>query len=1815
MLTNKLGTDLSYPDNIALGGPFYAETASEIVPVIEAVAALLNARPSASEAVSVSEATDERLHLTVGLPEGVPLAEYVDFSEQLRLLETVFLDEDVTPIFRLTLEEALSVVLSESATPSVGRDLAVTEAVALIEAERDAQAMRPHVSEIVRLEESLSIGAEPIVSHDGTVEIRFPWAMHLDELLDFENWKITPLRGAFPIGISAITPLTTPIQEGHGAAVVSATNTTTDLALDTAIPPMVGSYLVIFGAYYEVLATGGGLVTVEGVLPPYPYVIPWNEVVVNGVTLTVTRPINHGFYRVDGEHFRTTGGTPVVVSQEFEAAVSKPRLVGAELLLDGQLLLTFSQIMRPDPALTDPAEYRIDGPTAVKVLRVETFGTNQITLYTQGIDSGAYSIVVNALGTPKDFAGNPIDPVWNTAAFTGAAAYSVRSIFTDHGPISKPPLTLQAGATGSIASFTEVALPTAVLNPALVGKYLTLAGSTNSGTYRISAIIPGSPPKVRVQASFTVPDAGPLTWEIFDPRNGQIADDPADVAVTVGGLPVTPEAVLGLLGQVVLPARPAHGSDVKIDYSWVRNPEVEMRRLNAKEFRLNNWNRDNGRPNDVNQHKYRFNNVLTVPASYNADDLQVNLPQPVQRDLKYRAYERAYTALLNDPNLLTLNNPNHRIAFPPLERPVSATFVTYDALALPEASSPSWSRYGAGTATLDNGELVVQDTAAGPFPSGEPVFWERLEDSTFPHVLAMTWRMRITAVPGSEGVFTGVCVGYSGETRALVMGYLEVGGVKQIGILKRGYGNDPSQAAGWTGGVDATLNPTGLPADFDWTVEHSYRLFRALDGTVRIYVDGEVVEILRVLEDELPFLEELAAPFDALEGIWWGSLSRPATNTSRWTFVRYEILPTNPKQIEPSIYVSYEGTTAPEDASQPWTPIGYHGTETIVGGNLVLDSTSATDAATESTVGLVGGDFKGFMKLEPLLGASSENVLDVNVQLRTWTHGITNNAVTAAIDDGDRLIQLCFFPDKAAPKLSYGGRSFPDEWTPLPWTKTVVQNATAAMLGRTLRITNPDVTSGLVYSIDDTPPEGSDARVAAFTTEYVLECRLQVQSYTPDPAGYCGAQATAFDGTRAVGLLLLELGGSRFVAFHADGNVVGTPMAFDWFDGQPHTFRVTKRFDPGMGVTLVSLFVDTVYLGALDYTFFAPLPPPDVAGQISFGSATPASTMAISTVDWLYCNAWRVLASVQKFVGIWNGKETDSLLGYHLPLQATGTGTTGNINMGVEPLPASVMPGDKIVIDEGLNRGVYEIVTITAPRTGVHVHPDFPASGAIVSYRIPKEIDWTTAHKYRVIKQPGDMVQVLLDSDPTPILAFSYDQLQLPARSKGIFMGIANALPGVSFGAFDPTNLSQAVWDYVRFGITRSPTEMRLCAHHEILNQRNVMASYEHVKTNIPHPHTDYWSSSTGIPPQTEPDFQRNPAQVAFTLLNAGTPLFPRTQTAEARTNSVPLPLGLLTVTSNTDGSRIRLIPPPEPPLPPAPPLGRLLVGPIPTPFGLFPVPDFAGPPPTPGVVQIDPHGELRWDAGDLLAHLGEQVFYQQQYEGDLYPLQVPVSGLNRPEDVLNSDPDFVLNDGAFRWSLHVPDDVLYNSLQVIETVAGSEPIYPFDDQCPDLGTIFYQDRVCLRYTGDVLPELDTSSAVRWEFEAGDDTHVQRSIFNSVLTFGTDPVGTWAIYRNPTPLPDAPALQTEARFRLRLAADSSGGLGDTQVRFGMSAPGYTLALAFVTTPLGQRYVLVRDLNAGTVVGGMPFDFSDGLFHTYRIVRDIGSASVQVFIDP
>lgn len=1677
----------------------------------------------------------------------------------------------------------------------------LTETVPLIENGDEDDGAVVKLVETVAITESLALVAPANLS--GT-EILTPLPQECldDGSADPLHYTVTPLDGGVPVRVHAATPQVDEIASGITGEV-----TGTQVSSQTVSLPGIALTGNDVGQYVEITGPAsswniGTRARIDAVISPTTVrlnkflltadpdngSLEWRLTsAVRRVVLTTDKVTNGARYQIAIERL-ISRVTRELFSRTLtlDAVSPRPQLEDVDFLDDGSIIITFGEAMRIDEGILDVSDYVITGPTAVEVTSVTTVSDRMVRLTTRGIGDGAYTLTINASGTPHDLAGNPIDPTFNQALFSGAVALNERSIFTNKGPIAKPPLTMQSGSGITIHTPTEITCTGGAFGSSAIGKHLRITGSTlNDGSYLVLGVV--SATRLSLRANLRVPESGVISWALIDPRDGVIADSPLDVTVTVNGSPVVPEAVSGLRGQIVLASAPLPTDDVKVNYSWVDSPTVEIRGLNSPQFALNR----HPSANHATQHSYKYACVLIRPDDYvpaatvqtgtgaqilsttqilltganltganvgqavdiltgvNAGtytiasisggdtvtilgtltypdpgsgtlgwsvidfhgDFQAALAQPLERDVKYRAYERAYTAALNDPNLLILNSPSQRIAYPPLHRTVESSFVGYEAVTLPELDPTApWERFGTGGASIVGNTLVIDDTSSSAFPASSQVFWRRPIDLTFDHAFAAAWRFNIDGDPIEEGVFTGVAIGYSNDKRAFVIGYLDDGGVKKFGVLKKGAGDNPSLITSWTGGVDGSNNSTGLPASLDWTIIHNYRILRDKAGVIRVFVDGAVNETLRVVESELPFLEELSGPFDSLEGIFFGALSRPARSKSTWDFLRYTVIPTNPIQTAPSSFTSYEATAVPEVSTPPWTLVGAHGVETIVSSSVLrLDSTSATTSAIESETGLIGGDFRGFVRMEPLLSASADFTLDVNVKLLTFTHGITPNAVMAAIDDGNRLMQVSFFPDVASAKYSYGGRQLPETWAPVPWN--VSGGATAAIRGRVLRVTDTSTTDGRVYSIDD-----SAAVLATTAGSHACEIRAQVVSYTADPSGFCGVTADTYNGVRVVGIMLRQISGVRYVSFHSDGTPIASgDFAFEWFDGKPHTYK----FVVNVTANLVLVFADGTLLGTLPYTSFTS--PAASTPIVSWGSATASSVAALSVVDWHYANVWRVYENPKTFVGIWKGTDSNSLTGYHFPVLATGSSATLVGNAFGDPsagyVAAGVTVGDYVIIDYGTAKGQYRILSVAATSLTLDVPAPFPMTN-VGHYRIPRRIDWTADHRYRLVRAPNGDVALFLDSDAAPLIQLDYNNVNFPSSLSGIVRTISGGLPAVAWGAFDPTNISSTQWDFVRYGIVRPPTEQGIVPPHQILNQRNVISSPEHLRSMTPHAHTGYWSSSTGIPPQVDPDLLRAMSPRAFTRLNDDTPPVPVTQTNEIR----------------------------------------------------HPV-----------------------------------------------PVIVSISGLNLPEDVLNTDGDFKLNDPSTKIKLVVPNDVLYNSIQVIESSTG-EPdlIAPFDDRLSDLGTLYFQKEHCLVYDGSVLPEADVAAPTTWVLESDNPAQVTASVFSGVLTYGTGGGGTKSIYKNPTSLPDATHFTTEFKFRIKLLNDASLGAGDSQVRFGFSAPGLTFGLGLVTTPLGERYVYVYDLNTGAVVGGIPFDFLDGDFHDYRILYQpgVGAGSVELFID-
>jgi hypothetical protein len=1879
-----------------------AASVAETLSRVEALSAVSDKPVSPAETLSLSEAAVGDRALLPIVSETLSLSEGATDDRTLRPLvsETLSLSEGATGdrSVRPALAETLTLSEGSSSHVVATQSLPVTQPFGESLAAANGKAYQ--LEETLTLSEVFQAAQFAVVATSGTSFVAtFPEPVRYDGVADKDHYEVVPVNGGVPISIVSIEPTVETYAVATNGTVVAVGNTlrSTRLHLSTIgfTQDSVGDYISITNSGLNritqariVNVVDSHTIEIDRLLllsdPNNGSLIVTYTSAVLSVTVKTTRMTGNKNYRLTVRGLQPKAQHRYFsASSEFVSNSPKPTLTNVSFEAD-QVVLTFSAPMRSDMALTDPAEYSILGPTPVTIQGVLPLSSQQVALLTNGLGVGSYQVVVNASGTPKDEAGNPIDPVYNTAIFESSEPLLTRSVFTDKGPIAKPSEVVQSGSGVTFKTYTtttfgpttfftsdQVELTGASLTPDHVGLYVEITGSErNDGTYRVSAVKAnggGFFTVAKLQASFSLPDtatAGTIGWKLVDPRHGQIADDPSDVVVRVNGVPVVPEAVIGLLGQVVLPSTPGPADDVMVDYAWVRNPTVDFRRLNSHEFTLNAWSHDQ-QSSSPSRHAYRYRTALVDPGEFVADDMQATLDEPLLRDLFYRAYERAYSALLNEPDRLLLNTPSHRIAYPPLAREVASVSVAYMADTLPEADS--WTRKGSGVATVASGVLTATDNTTGPFPGGQPLYWTRDLDLSFPHVFAATWRMAIPTVTTLDGVFTGQAVGWSNNKRAVVLGYLDDGDGRKLGLLRQGYGNDSSLLAAWAGGVAGDGSATGLPADFDWSIVHSYRFFRGADGVVRVYVDGEVTEILRLSEDELPFLEELNDPFDSLQGFFFGSLSRPAESTATWDFVRYLVLPTNPIQTAPSLFVDYEANALPEqDVLSPWTPVGYHGTERLSEGDfLVLDSTSASDA---SGVGLVGGDFHGFTRVEPLLSEATQVVLDARLRVQNHTHGADPNAVMIAVDDGNRLMQLSFFSLHEKPKVSYPGRSLPEEASPKAWT--AFGGAGARMIGRTLRIEDNTASDGRIYYVEDLASPGSETRIIGSLADYVLEARVRVVSYSPDPSpvGFCGVTADVFDGLRSVGLLLREDSGTKYVSLHSEGTPLAD-FAFDWNDGKFHTYRLTKSSSLGTlvleganGTILGDSLSDpagfagvlpgdhvvvysgssagvypVVFVSGTDLNLATPALPGSnlyyeirrsksltvsafVDGEllgtydydsfanslgvatISFGSATAVTMGAQSEVDWAYVNVWRT-------VNLDEGEDPKYI--------GLWRGEEGDSLLGYH-LPTKVQGfAESSTYRQYLYTGGGGSVLGTAFSA---FSANFPMAGV----------------------QSGDILHI--GSGPAagsyPILSVATSALTLatPAPTDNAFgfeiyriLANNNEIESQSIN-FLTAGVVEGDWLVVDDGPNRGSYKIIVVAAHQVAVSPSFPVGNAALRYRIPKPID--WTSYTQL------RLVRTPGGEVSVFFNGeATPgiSVPYSEVAlPSRSVGVPGQINrtLPSVTwgafssselsqSSWDYLRYGVVRS----------LGEARI--VPERHALNERNVMSSPEHLSGVVA---HDHTQFSASStgvpypweefvenpaVTAHTrlneGTPLVPQTQtYEVRRpTPMLTFTAGLNNPEDVLNSHTGFLLNDATAEVQILVPNDVLYSSLQVIERAEGEEDLLtPFQDGegVVAINQVAFRGEVCMVYEGDKLPEQDTSVSPPWVLASTTPSDVTASVSAGVLSYGVGPGGSQTLYRNYTTLPDA-SLDTVVTFRLRIANDASGGTGDTGVRVGFSAFGLTAALAFVTNSLGEREIQMLDLNSGEVFGGVLFDFLDGAFHVYQLTKNVTLGTIDLVIDP
>ena len=361
----------------------------------------------------------------------------------------------------------------------------------------------------------------------------------------------------------------------------------------------------------------------------------------------------------------------------------------------------------------------------------------------------------------------------------------------------------------------------------------------------------------------------------FSTRRGPLVKDwgsmtPAtknDVTVTVDDVEVTVESVNPFTGKVTLassigpfdPAEPE--STVSITYNWFPTPILPLSELNLEGAVLGQWDIPLGHHSPP-AHGDQIQDATHPKGAVGLSRFPmcvvlgpVTPLEPLLVSHRYIGFEKGYSALLNSPTTLKLNQSPWVSQIPSFDYPTAGVSVAYEGDVLRTAATYAWSLVGSDAGGLNgDGTITVSDiVGAAPDPDSLNVtMYQREVDLSFPASLYVVGRMDILKYEAS-GVFTGVSMGVHDNKHLYAMGALEfdsgdttVESVKAVGLLTDA--TRPDLLASWevgpkaTGSVTASATVSFTTTDIPDGVEEDSR-FQILTGTqAGVYTVSSMVE-------------------------------------------------------------------------------------------------------------------------------------------------------------------------------------------------------------------------------------------------------------------------------------------------------------------------------------------------------------------------------------------------------------------------------------------------------------------------------------------------------------------------------------------------------------------------------------------------------------------------------------------------------------------------------------------------------------------------------------------------------------------------------------------------------------------------------------------------------------------------------------------------------------------------------------------------------------------------------------------------------------
>lgn len=977
-----------------------------------------------------------------------------------------------------------------------------------------------------------------------------------------------------------------------------------------------------------------------------------------------------------------------------------------------------------------------------------------------------------------------------------------------------------------------------------------------------------------------------------------------DVHVYVNGIEVAVGGVNPYIGEITpeipIPLMPPGLMEVTVDYIWFYNPILPMGGLNTQGVVLNQATYSPLCPTSTDVVPKVVNVGGSVSRSRFAYTLALNgrsSRQPTLRSPRFVGFQKSYTAALNSPTTLQLNQDNHKVALPAQERSPEGEVVFYEATEDPTEADPSWTQVGesslppevepsegqivGGTSyefaveeadNLDDGTFLVQKGVSGPYQEGDVYFFKREVDFSFDSTFVYVARFQVTddIELAPDGVFTGVGFGVSTNNHLYLVGALLINGVQHIGLLNDpGY---PEQQDSWSLAYEQDIQILG-PLSFSIPTEDlPLRLQQRVDCKIESKIqvlEGpqtgvyNIVEIIDLPDGRSEVILDESTPFPADSALWgnaectcyfetrwdgegggdydpvtyrlvvkhdiklcpkgraelfvggslsglalvaegapafaippdgvllyptgeeglvfFGSLDRRASNSSRWSFTRYALEPAQTTINFRGIVAAAEMASLPEeDPNNIWFLTQEFGSREIrpLGNpNLLLKSTSASNNAE-----LEGQDLTlGYARIEPFLTRKISIDVDAEFQVDSGVLGAGDAEIIVRDGTAQVLLATILYEESledrqllSLPNTSLSGLLLPDQQS---WVKSGTLNQERVQ-GQRIEFQQL-LGEQVKYDFDfleeyDALPDGGR----------VVEVRMIASVTTSDPLGNTGIYVAADVGdvgaSRGIGMQLRSsVGGAdaQVFLFSTETGIEVASFDFPWEDGEEHTYRFVA--DPL--VDAVSLVVDDQVLGTSQVSLFD-LSTTEAFASLAFSGTTTSSEVTLEDMSVSVTPP----PTAKRTLGVWLGGDKNDINNWELP--RTDSETVDNSDL-------------LAVIEEFDWRSLVKVRIHRDPEWGVTIlRPDLPPPPYFVGEQFATQITEPSAGWINV------------------------EYRHLPAVED------RNRFGYVTFGALEPLSVTQQRWNQVRYRIYDYASEDIIAPHHMLLNQYNVVNSGECLK-------------------------------------------------------------------------------------------------------------------------------------------------------------------------------------------------------------------------------------------------------------------------------------------------------------------------------------------------------------------------------------------------